>query len=174
MKKLIFFICLISLLILSTCSHSAPNAVIKQTKISYQQPSFGDIQSVSLTSDSAGMVWMVPDNSAKITEQVINWLEKSKPVSVKLPKLKTNKEWISHGYTGPAILYLNLKNKSTVTISPAYYLWTSSNRKSLEYHYLENIIKYKFNGTTLYFNSPLLYEWLKNDDWKSQFKDKTD
>ena len=166
-----FSLCALSLFLLSGCGQQAnaiPNAIIIQSSSTLQLPKAADIKSMNIANDGAVSLWMVPQNPNTTIHQILKWLKSAEPVSVQLPHSNWTKSWITSGYTGPSIIYIHLKNNELVTISPAYYIWETNNSLN---HYLNGIISYNIqNHKIYYFKAPLLYQWLKEDQWKPQFK----
>jgi len=111
---------------------------------------------------------MVPIDLNSTKTQVLNWLKIAEPLSVQLPQSKSKKQWTTSAYTGPSTLYLHLKDKENITIAPAYYIWVTNS--GFTYHYLDGVIAYENGNKKAYFKDPALYQWLKDDQWKPQFK----
>jgi hypothetical protein len=175
LRNIVLALSVTSLILLVGCgqnSNSVPQAVIQQTQSQVQIPTARDIQSLSIASDGAGSVYMSPNNPASTIAQVLDWLKTAKPVSVQFPKLKITQQGSSGGYTGPSRLFLSLKDKENITITPSFYVWSNSSG-GYDYHYLNGIIQYQTGNQTVYFNAPQLFKWLKDDQWKTNFKLKT-
>jgi hypothetical protein len=111
-----------------------PKAIVKHANFTVHFPKVPEIQSLDIASDGAGSMWMVPNDPRKTITQVLNWLKTEEPVSVQLPQSKSKKQWLSSGYRGPSTLYLHLKDKEIITITPAYFIWVTNT--GFYYHYL--------------------------------------
>ena len=171
MRRMMFSLCALSLFLLSGCGQQAnaiPSATIMRSSSTLQLPKAADIKSMNIASDGAVSLWMVPQNPSTAIHQILKWLKSAEPISVQLPHSNVTKSWITSGYTGSSIIYIHLKNNELVTIFPAYYIWVTN---SSFYHYLNGIISYQIgNNKIYYFKAPSLYQWLREDQWKPQFK----
>lgn len=152
-------------------STSTPQPVVKQIKEEVKIPKNNDIESIEMLSDSASQNIMFPNKLNTTKEQVVQRLKAAEPVSVKFPKVNKKSNLSSSGYSGPATLYLKLAHKEIIKISPAHYFWEKYPYiHQWGYSYINDIIEYQDGNKTAFFKSSSLYDWLKNDEWKSQFK----
>ena len=171
MRRMMFSLYALSLFLLSGCGQQAnkiPNATVMRISSTLQLPKETDIKSLSIASDGAVSLWMVPKNPDLTTQQILKWLNSAEPVSVKILYSNVTKPVITSVYIGPSILYIHLRNNESVKISPACYIWETNTSLN---HYLNGIISYQIqNHKIYYFKNPALYQWLKKDQWKPQFK----
>lgn len=157
----------ISAVMLAGCG-TIPNAVVEPTNMSIKVPDKNAIKSVDITSDSASAMAYYPNDQGGAISEVVTWLQNATEVTVHFPKVHVQ-TGTSGGYTGPSILNLHLKNEELAEVLPGFYVIPSKHGYS--YRYLDGIVEYKnsWDGTDVYFKSPSLYQWLKRDQWKSQF-----
>jgi len=157
----------VSVFMIAGCG-TIPNAVVEPTKTSIKLPDKNAIKSIDITSDSASAMAYDPNNQFLTISQVLSWLQAAGEVAVQFPKVNVQ-TGPSGGYTGPAILNLDLKDGESVEVLPAFYLVPA--KHDYAYRYLDGIVEYKssWDGTHVYIKSPSLYTWLKQDQWKNEF-----
>lgn len=115
--------------------------------------------------------WAPKDQQA-VLSKVASWLRQAQTYTDKIPESCTG---IFNANFGPAVLSITTADHHTIAINPASYLTSStisSNGKSYEMHYVANVLKLSKDGQSSYIQSAELYDWLKNDNWKTEFKQK--
>jgi len=154
--------------VLLTGCGSVPNATVTQSQATFHMPEITDIKSLSIESDFASRITVVPNAPLTTMQQVLTLLKTAQPVDVEFPELKNQISRPSGGYSGPATLDLNLKNNDDIRVTPAYYVWTAS-QGGYSYHYVNGVVGYRDGDSTIYLRDASLYEWLKEDKWKNAF-----
>lgn len=118
---------------------------------------------ISIVEDKPCMLIWVPQKQTATLSEVTSWLQQAVIYECKIPKPKNlgKGEVISNAYTGPSVLDLFTSNNHRITIEPACY---GENR------YINNVLEFDFDGQKTYIESGILYKWLKDDNWKTEFK----
>jgi hypothetical protein len=111
------------------------------------------------------MAGHLPNSRQKILSEITYWVKEAKPYTNKIPK---SDDYVTSVYVGPAILSLTTADKSKIKLTPAYYV-KLKNGIHLDFKYISNVICYSNNNKMRYFVSKGLYDWLKNNKWKSEF-----
>lgn len=162
---------LITLLTVNGCSsrNTTTSPVVTPAQQTVKIPTANDVQSITIADDFAGSAYWSPDDKFKITTKVIDWLKTSKPVSVQIPHIALPSTQSSGGYSGPSRLILHSINRGTITIYPVFYS-TKKGGGDYTIQYVDSIIEYDSGDNVYYFDSPNIYKWLKDDQWKQEFK----
>lgn len=121
----------------------------------------------SLTDDSAASIWWVPKDKKTTLNEVTSWLQQAKPYKGKIPK--SQNVGIFKGNIFPSKLYIKTSDEHEVTIQPAFYI-AISNGKSSVVNYINNVLQLKNGNQKIYIQSSELFNWLKNDKWKTEFE----
>lgn len=125
---------------------------------------------VNLTPDSPCQTWEVPKDNKAVLSKVTTWLQQAKPYIGRIPK--SNCTGVFSGYFGPAILYITTSDNHKITIKPAYYTIPEMTEHGKMYanHYVANVLELDYDQQRSYIQSSQLYNWLKNDKWRTEFK----
>jgi len=133
-------------------------------------------QSISISDDSpAGSFWS-PNSQNAVSAQVSSWLKTAKPYTATVP----NTDYVDnvvHYNIGPSALHITGSGQFETLIYPAWYVKIDGQEvdgSSITHniHYIQDvvvIIEGKTNYVS-YLESGLLYNWLKNGDWKTEFR----
>ena len=157
----------IQLVFLTGCG-SVPNATVTPTQAALRMPKVTDIKSLNIESDYPSRATLLPNDPQTAIMDVLTMLQSAQPVSVQFPRSKKKLSGESSGYTGPPTLNLHLNTHEDIMITPAYFIW-SAWQGGFDYHYVNGIVEYWKGDSTIYLGDPSLYNWLKQDQWKSQF-----
>ncbi|MCL6444682.1 MAG: hypothetical protein K6T83_14720 [Alicyclobacillus sp.] len=129
-----------------------------------------EVLGVTIAGDSPASMWYYPSDVARVTLQVYNWLSHSTPVTVQMPKSNVG---VVMDYAGPAQLSFTDGNGHHIMVYPAYYLADAHQNAYggpiVKRYPFPGVVAYQDGSTTAYLKSPALYNWLKQDAWKSEF-----
>lgn len=167
LQRRLFFLTGMQFLLLTGCG-SVPNANLTPSQAAFRVPKATDIKSLNIDGDFASQISLFPNDSKTEIKYVLTMLQTAKPVSVQFPKLKKKVLNGYNAYIGPAILNLNLSTNEEVVIAPAHYIW-STWQGAFDYHYVNGVVEYRKGDSTIYLRDSSLYNWLKQDQWKSTF-----
>ncbi|MCF8564625.1 hypothetical protein LLE49_07685 [Alicyclobacillus tolerans] len=154
-------------LILTGCG-SVPKATVTPTQATFRMPKVTDINSLNIESDYPSRATLLPNDPKTAIKNVLTMLQAAQPVSVQFPHSKKKLSGESSGYTGPATLNLHLNASEDLMITPAYFIW-SAWQGGFDYHYVNGVVEYREDESVIYLRDVSLYNWLKQDRWKSQF-----
>ena len=134
---------------------------------SYTPPT--SIQSLAVNETGPIAIQYTPQKSqtSAVNQQVLSWLKSATTTTVNLPPSTPGLHF--QGNIGPSRLTITMADKSTISIYPAYTVTASGNQGTYQVNYEPNVIAYVSGNQTTYLNSPGLYAWLKNNQWKTQF-----
>lgn len=104
-----------------------------------------------------------PQNQNAVMSKVMSWLKQTKIYKGKVPDSNDND---FNAYVGPARLVLCTPDNHEINIYPAYYYQNSDNK----IHYVDNVLIIRDNKQKYYIECSQIFNWLKNDEWKSEFK----
>lgn len=122
---------------------------------------------ISLADDSPASFYWVPKNQKTTLYEVTSWLQQAKPYKGKIPK--SQNVGMFNGNIDPSILYIKTSDEHEITIQPAFYL-APSDGKSFVVHYINNVLQLNNDKQKIYIQSSELFNWLKNDKWKTEFE----
>lgn len=153
---------------LTGCSSTSPvpNVVVKSTQIAIQFPQRKDIQSLVMEDNTPAAEYWYPKNQSVIIHKILEWVKTAQSVTVGFPKTKSNYGFVDN--IQPATLVIHTKQKVNLDITPASYLY-STLTKGVSQNYVDDVVLYRYGGKETYLLSPPLYQWLKNDQWKTEF-----
>lgn len=123
------------------------------------------IQSISISDDSYAGVWWIPKNPKSTSTEMTTWLEQATTYNEKIPKSQNVTQHA--GNIGPSQLHISTLEKQEVAVYPAYYVGVQNGVISV--HYIQDVLVFNNGGTETYIKSSQLYNWLKNNEWKSEF-----
>jgi len=123
---------------------------------------------VSLTDDSPAALWWIPKSQDTTLSEITSWLEQSKLYSGEIPSSQTSSDTVFSANVGPSVLYINTSDQQTITIRPAFYLVADG--KGYKKSYLSDVLIFNDGKQVIYIQSSQLYDWLKDDQWKSEFE----
>lgn len=127
---------------------------------------------LTLGSDGAAIIIMAPKNAQKTLAKVSAWLQASRPYTDDVPQSTFNGIFMAN--IGPASLSIDTARKQTLTLQPAWYIVPSDKPvggyETYETRYVTNVLQLKKDDQTSYLTCKPLYDWLKNDTWKTEFK----
>jgi hypothetical protein len=163
-------LCLISSIILfsvSSCSAHHPTDLTDPNLIDQS-----DIKTVKIQDNSPAAILWSPKNIQLTKSKVFSLLQSAKKTNITIPE---QPKVIFYAYMGPVKLQITENNGGEVNIYPASYLakWKLDENGNQMYHmvYIDNSITFAKNGSITYYNDPMLYDWLKNNQWQLTFTD---
>lgn len=118
---------------------------------------------VSLADDSPAGIWWIPKTQKNTLCEVLYWLQQAKPYEGEIPKDQSS--GIFNANIEPSTLFITTSDKHMIAIKPAFYL-TSNGRKS----FISEVLQLSNNKQKSYIQSSQLFNWLKNDEWKTEFE----
>ena len=121
---------------------------------------------INLTDDSCASTFWIPKAQNITLSEVTTWLQQAQPYKGKIPKSAQSR--IFHGNIGPSALYISTSDKHEISIQPFYYLVSVGT--GYKTCYLADVLILDNDGHKGYIQSSQLYNWLKNDKWKTEFK----
>lgn len=122
---------------------------------------------VSITDDSPASIWWVPKAQKTTLNEVIAWLQQAKPYIGEIPYDQISGTFNAN--MAPSKLYIINLDKHEIILQPAFYL-ASIDGKSYQASYVTNVLKLSYDNQVSYIQSTKLFNWLKNDEWKAEFK----
>ncbi|SIS67360.1 hypothetical protein [Alicyclobacillus vulcanalis] len=141
-------------------------AVKKVTAQKVQIPPATEIQQVYIIAGLAAR-WFAPNREADVVSEIATWLSRAQPVAFQVPQPETR--IVTNANIGPAELVVRLSAGEEMTIQPAFYVSGAGHALSEVIHDVPGVISYRVGHQTLYFRDPELYQWLKSNEWESQF-----
>lgn len=178
-RTLQFLCCtLILLVFLSLMSGCAAKSSIKKDsgaktaqQVSSNAPALSpemlkDIESgeiANLADDGACSKIWTPENQESTLSKITSWLQRSATYTGQVPT--PQKKLVFNANIAPSIIFIKTLNKRTVSVQPAFY--ADADNKIC---YVKNVLQLNFDGKKSYIESEQLYNWLKNDEWKAEFK----
>lgn len=145
------------------------------------------IKTVAITDDTPASFWWVPNNQNSVLSQVSSWLNTAIPYAEEIPQ--SQNVGPSNGYVGPSRLYITTSDKKDISIYPAYYEGDNGKTDNATYEVngvitkteipeyqtqcVQDVLVFDNGENITYLKSEPLYNWLKNDEWKSEFVPKT-
>ena len=126
---------------------------------------------VSLADDSPASRLWVPKNRTDTLGEVMGWLAKAKTYNGQIPKSQVSGAFAAN--IGPAVLYITTDDNHKINLKPAYYL-AASNGQTCKVCYVADVLQIQNDNQICYIQSSQLYDWLKNDQWKTEFELKQD
>lgn len=122
---------------------------------------------VTIANDKPCQILFVPKTQEAVISEVISWLQKAKLYKGEMPKSKNPGELAFNAYVGPSILEIYTSDNHKITILPAFYY-----DKNGCPQYINNVLVFSYDKKVTYVESDELYDWLKNDKWTDEFKQK--
>lgn len=142
------------------------------------------IQSIYINDDSPGGGGWIPKNGIDVLSQVLPWIKTAGLYTGKVPQ---SVEFSHHGYLGPSRLHIVISGTQRITIYPAYYIVkngktdtaasvddrgviTRMENPEYQLEYAQDVLVFDNGVGRTYIKSVPLYNWLKNNQWKSEFE----
>lgn len=130
----------------------------------------GDIR---IADDSPASGEWTPKIRKNTLNEIITWLQQAKQYKEKIPKSQIPPERFKANIE-PSTLFITTSDKHVITIQPAFYLSLKKGVNSgVQVKYVTNILILKKDNQESYIQCTNLYDWLKNDKWKTEFKHST-
>ena len=123
------------------------------------------IQSIDISDDSHEELGWIPKNQKSISSEVTSWLEHATSYTQKIPKSQNVVQFV--GNIGPSQLHISTSEKHEITVYPAYYV--DDENAVINVHYIQDVLVFNNGGLQTYIQSSQLYNWLKNNEWKTEF-----
>lgn len=141
------------------------------------------IQSISISDNSPASIWWIPNDQKFVLSQIIAWLKQAEPYTEKIPQ---SPEVVFQGNVGPAQITLTTSDKRLLVIYPAYYIEksekthtsistdehgvvTKTENPEFQVQYVQDVLVFDNGGDRSYLKSEELYNWLKSNQWKTEF-----
>jgi|GEM_PF-2403076 len=133
------------------------------------------IQSISISDDSSAGSYWSPNSQNVVLSQVSSWLKTAKQYTTTIPASEAVDDIVHHNIA-PSAMHITGSEHFETLIYPAWYVKIDGQKvdsSSLTYniHYIEDvvvIIEARTNYIS-YLESRPLYNWLKNEEWKTEF-----
>jgi hypothetical protein len=160
---------------------------IREMTISTDQSSFlhlpASIQSISIIDDSPAAIYWSPRNQKAVLSKVIAWLKQAASYTEAIPK---SDNIIVHANIGPAQIVLTTSDNQIIKVYPAYYIDnggktniipindqngtdTAVTDSNFQVQYVQNVLAFDTNGKQTYIKSEQIYNWLKTNQWETEF-----
>ena len=128
------------------------------------------IQSLSISDEGPCIRSWAPRDQQHVIARVLAWLKTVAPYEEKIPPQPTT--LIIGDYVGPSHLHLTTSDRGRqLDIYPAYYYTVNKQNgwTEVQANYIPDVIVLWSPTGVSYFNSAQLYDWLKTDQWKTEF-----
>ena len=134
------------------------------------------IQSISISDDSpAGSYWS-PDSQNAVLAQVSSWFKTAKPYTGTVPNTDYVDDIVHHNI-GPSAMHITGSEQFKTLIYPAWYVKIDGQEVdggsiTHNIHYIQDVVVIIEGRTNYisYLESGSLYNWLKNEEWKTEFR----
>lgn len=127
------------------------------------------IQSINISDDlPAGTYWS-PNDQKSVLSEVLSWIKTAIPYTVKVPE--SEDVGVFFAKIGPSILNISALSQHEI-IYPAWYT-KRDGQKNDAYsvvHYVQSVVAFDNGKEITYLELEPLYNWLKKDEWKTEFK----
>lgn len=126
---------------------------------------------IIIADDKPDQTGWTPKKQEITLSKITSWLKQANLYKGEIPKPRNlgNKELVFNAYIGPSILNVFTSDSHNITIKPAYYIDKNDNNLYSAY-YINNVLEFDYDGQKSYIESNQLFDWLKNDKWKTEFK----
>ncbi len=163
------FILIICLSFMTGCVKRSDSSKMVETVVisTTELKSIDKSSIVSLTDDSPGSILLIPKVKETTLSEVISWLQQAKEYKGKIPQSQISGMFKAN--IGPSKLYIATSDKHEITIQPAFYL-VSNDDNGYEVRYVTDVLKLNNDKQEMYVQSSELFNWLKNDKWKTEFE----
>lgn len=164
-RKIIIFGTLAAMFLcfISGCGEKSGNS---QVISAVELKEFMDNGKIAVADGSIQNYKRAPKNQKTALSRTLNWLKQAKPYKGETPIPWSGE---TSGYSGPAQLDIYTPDKDIyIKISPA----VSYEVKGIVFkgHFVKNVIWFNNGGQISYIESRQLYNYLKNNRWKRDFK----
>jgi len=160
----------------ASTSSIMPN--INSVPTSNQQTSYilpASIRSISISDDSPAGIYWSPNSQNSVLSQVSSWLKTSKPYAAAIPATEAVDAFVHHNI-GPSVLHITGSDGFQTLLYPAWYTQINGQEVDAQsigkyIHYVQDVvvlIEARTNKVN-YLESVALYNWLKNEEWKTEF-----
>ncbi|KNY27177.1 hypothetical protein [Pseudobacteroides cellulosolvens] len=126
------------------------------------------VKSINIADDSPPAHAWVPENyerQIEIASKLVTYLEHATMYTSEIPK--SQEGLIFAANIGPSQLCVLDTNKSSIIVSPAYYVTVQNN--SINVKYIDDVVDVSSNNKHVYIKANKLYNWLKNNEWKIDY-----
>jgi len=101
----------------------------------------------------------------QFSSKVVTGLEQATSYTLEIPQ---SQNVVQHaGNIGPSQLHILTSEKHEIAVYPAYYVLDENG--VINVHYIQDVLVFNNVGLNTYIKSNQLYEWLKNNQWKTEF-----
>ena len=153
--------------LLSGCK-SAPQK--EKTTQSFAALKLNDLTKARISIADDGLcsgIWN-PKSSGAAAAEIEKWLKEAQ-YNVECPSSSSDtSELVFAANIGPSSLELYTADKRDVRIAPAFEV--TQKNGGIEKKYYNDVLAINDNGQKSYIKSHPLYDWLKNNKWKAEFK----
>ncbi len=163
------FILIICLSFMTGCVERSDSSKMVETGVisTTELKSIEKSSIVSLTDDSPASIWWIPKVQETTLSEVISWLQQAKEYRGKIPQSQIS--GVFKANIGPSKLYIATSDKHEITIQPAFYS-VANDGKGSEVCYVTDVLELSNDKQKVYIQSSELFNWLKNDKWKTEFE----
>lgn len=121
---------------------------------------------VSIADDSCAAIIWVPKSKNTTLSKVLIWIKSAELYKGTIPK--STFSGVLHANTNPSCLIINTSGQHSLKILPAFY--RTKDDITGRHHFIPDVLTLTCDNHTITVKSKELYNWLKNDKWKSEFK----
>lgn len=161
--SILFVLFLISVFVLIFAKHNLNQAIFTN---GLRSISNGGV--IRLADDSYASICWIPKSQNSTLSKITLLLKQAKLYNGKIPSSHTSSDVVFNAYIGPSTLYINTSDKHKITIQPVFYILSDRTRCRIDY--LSGVLKFIDDKQIIYIQSSQLYDWLKNNKWKLEFK----
>jgi hypothetical protein len=167
-KKTFIFICLILTLMISLYSTVLGGEKITIMFSTNELKNIKLSGEVCISDDSPASIFWVPQNPQNTLSDIVALMLQTKQYKGKIQKSQISPAMFKANIE-PSILYINTSDKKLITIQPAFYL---SSKKGVYSGvvYITNVLRLTKGKQVSYVENAKLYNWLKNNKWKTKFE----
>lgn len=155
-----FFILLISLSLLIGCENTG---VISVSDLK----SIVNGGTINVTDDSHNSNLWIPKNQETTLSKVVSWLHQATLYDGKIPKSKSITFSINKV---PTKLYVTISLDSRIIRIQLVSYIVSNDNINYSVCYVTNVLRFNDGDRMIYIQSSGLYNWLKSNKWKAEFK----
>lgn len=179
---ILLVVLILSLMFMAGCAGKGP--YLKKTAVSTQAGKAADISGevplsiikiiseggeVGIADDTPASKCWIPKSQNLTVSTIAVWLSGAKLYSGTVPSsFQTSSNAVFNANIGPSALYINTYDSHRITLQPVWY--TEPDGTGYKTNYLSGVVELIYDSQKYYVESNKIYEWLKNDKWKSEFE----
>lgn len=150
-----------------TASSESEKEEIKRGAL-FSEDELGSIANgkASLSDDMPCCRCWAPKDQQAVLSKVASWLQTAQSYTGEMPESQYT--GVFYANIAPSELHVTTSDNHKITIQPAFYL--IKDKESYTKDYVPDVLELDKDGTKSYIQSPELFDWLKNDNWKTEFE----